>query len=67
MASNRVPVGNWLEKLQGKWKQQFGIWMQQCLICYSCYRVKIIDGNAIASSEHRLKPLRQISSAPLLG
>ncbi|MBS3040156.1 MAG: IS4 family transposase [Dolichospermum sp. DET50] len=31
------------------------------------YRVKIIDGNAIAASEHRLKELRQISSAPLPG
>ncbi|WP_335002196.1 transposase [Nostoc sp.] len=31
------------------------------------YRVKIIDGNAIASSEHRLKVLRDISSAPLPG
>ncbi|MEH2080368.1 MAG: transposase [Nostoc sp.] len=31
------------------------------------YRVKIIDGNAIASSEHRLKALREISSAPLPG
>ncbi len=31
------------------------------------YRVKIIDGNAIAASEHRLKQLRQISSAPLPG
>ncbi len=66
-ASNQVPVGNWLEKLQGKWKRQFGISMQQCLICYFGYRVKIIDGNAIASSEHRLKALRQISSAPLPG
>ena len=31
------------------------------------YRVKILDGNAIAASEHRLKVLRQISSAPLPG
>ncbi|MDZ8066259.1 MAG: transposase [Nostoc sp. DedQUE08] len=31
------------------------------------YRVKIIDGNAIAATEHRLKPLREISSAPLPG
>jgi len=31
------------------------------------YRVKIIDSNAIAASEHRLKELRQISSAPLPG
>ncbi len=31
------------------------------------YRVKIIDGNAIAASEHRLKELREISSAPLPG
>lgn len=31
------------------------------------YRIKIIDGNAIASSEHRLKVLRDISSAPLPG
>jgi hypothetical protein len=31
------------------------------------YRVKIIDGNAIAASEHRLKELRQINSAPLPG
>ncbi len=31
------------------------------------YRVKIIDGNAIAASEHRLQVLREISSAPLPG
>lgn len=31
------------------------------------YRVKIIDGNAIAASEHRLKELRAIGSAPLPG
>ncbi len=31
------------------------------------YRVKIIDGNAIAASEHHLEVLRDISSAPLLG
>ncbi len=31
------------------------------------YRVKIIDGNAIAATEHRLKELREISSAPLPG
>jgi hypothetical protein len=31
------------------------------------YRVKIIDGNAIAATEHRLKALREISSAPLPG
>jgi len=28
------------------------------------YRVKILDGNAIAATEHRLKVLRDISSAP---
>ena len=31
------------------------------------YRVKILDGNAIAATEHRLKPLRSINSAPLPG
>ncbi|MEO0969573.1 MAG: transposase [Cyanobacteria bacterium J06639_18] len=31
------------------------------------YRVKILDGNAIAASEHRLKPLRKCNSAPLPG
>jgi hypothetical protein len=31
------------------------------------YRVKILDGNAIAASEHRLKVLREIGSAPLPG
>ncbi len=31
------------------------------------YRVKILDGNAIAATEHRMKELRQISSAPLPG
>lgn len=31
------------------------------------YRIKIIDGNAIAATEHRLKALRDISSAPLPG
>jgi Transposase DDE domain len=31
------------------------------------YRIKIIDGNAIAATEHRLKVLREISSAPLPG
>ena len=31
------------------------------------YRVKILDGNAIAASEHRLKPLRDCDSAPLPG
>ncbi|NJL51430.1 MAG: transposase [Hydrococcus sp. SU_1_0] len=31
------------------------------------YRVKILDGNAIAASEHRLKPLRDCNSAPLPG
>jgi hypothetical protein len=31
------------------------------------YRVKIIDGNTIAATEHRLKALREISSAPLPG
>ncbi len=31
------------------------------------YRVKILDGNAIAASEHRLKVLRQVGSAPLPG
>ncbi|OYD86464.1 hypothetical protein CDG77_35085 [Nostoc sp. 'Peltigera membranacea cyanobiont' 213] len=31
------------------------------------YRVKILDGNAIAATEHRLKALRDISSAPLPG
>ena len=28
-------------------------------------RIKIIDGNAIAATEHRLKVLRDINSAPL--
>jgi hypothetical protein len=28
------------------------------------YRVKILDGNAIAASEHRLKLLRDCNSAP---
>ncbi len=50
--------------------------MQQCLICYLVIECAIIDGNAIcasqqrfaiAASEHRLKELRQISSAPLPG
>lgn len=31
------------------------------------YRVKILDGNAIAASEHRLKPLRDCNNAPLPG
>ncbi len=31
------------------------------------YRLKILDGNAIAASEHRLKPLRACNSAPLPG
>ena len=31
------------------------------------YRVKILDGNALGASEHRLKPLRDSSSAPLPG
>ena len=31
------------------------------------YRVKILDGNAIAASEHRLSVLRQTGSAPLPG
>ncbi|WP_199784828.1 nuclear transport factor 2 family protein [Nostoc sp. 'Lobaria pulmonaria (5183) cyanobiont'] len=31
------------------------------------YRVKILDGNAIAATEQRLKVLREISSAPLPG
>lgn len=31
------------------------------------YRVKILDGNAIAASQHRLKPLRDCNSAPLPG
>ncbi len=31
------------------------------------YRVKILDGNAIAATEHRLKPLRSCDSAPLPG
>ncbi len=31
------------------------------------YRIKILDGNAIAATEHRLKVLRDISSAPLPG
>ncbi|WP_013334790.1 transposase [Gloeothece verrucosa] len=31
------------------------------------YRVKILDGNAIAASEHRLKPLRSCNSAQLPG
>ena len=31
------------------------------------YRVKILDGNALAASEHRLKPLRDCNSAPLPG
>ncbi|WP_228060692.1 transposase [Coleofasciculus sp. LEGE 07092] len=31
------------------------------------YRVKILDGNALAASEHRLKPLRSCNSAPLPG
>ena len=31
------------------------------------YRVKILDGNAITASEHRLKPLRDCNSAPLPG
>jgi len=31
------------------------------------YRVKILDGNAIAATEHRMKELRQIGSAPLPG
>ncbi len=33
----------------------------------TCYRVKILDGNAIAATEHRLLELRQIGSAPLPG
>ena len=31
------------------------------------YRLKILDANAIAASEHRLKPLRTCNSAPLPG
>ena len=31
------------------------------------YRVKILDGNAIAATDHRLSELRQIGSAPLPG
>ncbi|MEH1948839.1 MAG: transposase [Nostoc sp.] len=31
------------------------------------YRLKILDGNAIGASEHRLKPLRDCNSAPLPG
>lgn len=31
------------------------------------YRLKILDGNAIAASEHRLKPLRTCNSGPLPG
>ena len=31
------------------------------------YRVKILDGNALAASEHRLKSLRDCNSAPLPG
>jgi hypothetical protein len=31
------------------------------------YRVKILDGNALAATEHRLKPLRSCNSAPLPG
>jgi hypothetical protein len=31
------------------------------------YRVKILDGNALGASEHRLKPLRECNSAPLPG
>jgi len=31
------------------------------------YRVKILDGNALAASEHRLQPLRSCDSAPLPG
>jgi hypothetical protein len=31
------------------------------------YRVKILDGNHLAATEHRLEVLRQVSSAPLPG
>lgn len=31
------------------------------------YRVKILDGNHLASTERRLKPLRSVASAPLPG
>lgn len=31
------------------------------------YRIRILDGNCIASSEHRLKALRETSSGPLPG
>jgi IS4 transposase len=31
------------------------------------YRVKILDGNTLKASEHRLKPLRTCNSAPLPG
>jgi hypothetical protein len=31
------------------------------------YRTLILDGNALAATEHRLKPLREIGSAPLPG
>jgi hypothetical protein len=31
------------------------------------YRVKILDGNALGASQHRLKPLRSCNSAPLPG
>lgn len=31
------------------------------------YRIKILDGNALAASEHRLKSLRDCNSAPLPG
>ena len=29
------------------------------------YRVKILDGNVLAATEHRLKVLRQTNSAPM--
>jgi hypothetical protein len=31
------------------------------------YRLKYLDGNCLAASEHRLKPLRETSAGPLPG
>lgn len=49
-------LGPVIEQLGG----QRGSWL-------SGYRVKIIDGNCLEASEHRLKPLRTLKAGPLPG
>ena len=41
--------------------------MPVCQICYQDTLVKILDGNVLAATEHRLKVLRQTNSAPMPG